>query len=79
MFEAIGNALGILGQGGSVAGEFLREFQKERAMLVEQRLEVHLALMRDGDHEPGKAVANALKVLDGPPSGTTSNPRTQQG
>ncbi len=67
MFEAIGNALAILGNGGEVSGSFLQELKAERAMLVDDRTQVHLALLRDGDNEPGKAVVNALRVLDGPP------------
>jgi hypothetical protein len=67
MFESISNALAVLGKAGALSGEFLRELQTERQMLVDTRTQVHLALLRDGDHEPGKAVVNALLVLDGPP------------
>lgn len=66
MFAAIGNALAILGNAGEVSGEFLRELQGEREMLTDERTKVHLTLLRDGDNEPGKAVVNALLVLDGP-------------
>lgn len=67
MFEAIGNALGVLGAAGSVSGEFLRELQAEREMLTDERRGVHLALLRDCDREPAKAVVNALIVLEGQP------------
>lgn len=33
MFEAIGNALAILGAAGSVSGGFLQELREERALL----------------------------------------------
>lgn len=64
MFEAIGNALALLERGGETAGEFLRELQKERGMLTDQRRQVHLALLRDGKSDPAKAVEAALQVLD---------------
>lgn len=66
MFEAIGNALGILGSAGEVSGRFLRELRDERLMLVDDRTQVHLALLRDCDVDPAKAVVNALRVLEGP-------------
>jgi len=56
MFEAIANALALLERGGGeTAGEFLRELQKERGMLTDQRRQVHLALLRDGKNDPAEA------------------------
>lgn len=38
MFEAIGNALGILGSGGAASGRLLRELREERELLLTDRL-----------------------------------------
>jgi hypothetical protein len=38
MFEAIGNALALLGSGGSASGRLLRELREERELLLADRL-----------------------------------------
>lgn len=38
MFEAIGNALAVIGTAGSASGEFLQELKRERELLLEHRL-----------------------------------------
>lgn len=62
MFEAIGNALAVLGKSGEVSGRFLRELRAEREMLTDQRTRIHLALLRTGDDST--RVENALAILD---------------
>jgi hypothetical protein len=81
MFEAIGNALGVLGPAGSVSGEFLRELRAERELLLAHQLglaRLYDATNSENFNRTGKgemstnlraALRQARAVLDGSPSG----------